>query len=49
MNLLVAKTNIENINLNLFSKSLGYKIFYLNDKKINKIIKNFLKFKGLFS
>lgn len=42
------QTNIENINLNLFSKSLGYKkYFYLNDKKkINKIIKNFLKFKG---
>ena len=36
------QTNIENINLNLFSKSLGYKkYFYLNDKKINKIIKNF--------
>ena len=40
------QTNIENINLNLFSKSLGYKkYFYLNDKKNKQNYKKFLKFK----
>lgn len=41
-------TNIESINLKLFSKSIGYKkYFYLNQrKKANKIIKSFLAHKG---
>ena len=41
-------TNIENINLKLFSKSVGYKkYFYLNQrKKSNQIIKSFLAHKG---
>lgn len=41
-------TNIENINLKLFSKSVGYKkYFYLNQrKKSHQIIKSFLAHKG---
>ena len=41
-------TNIENINLKLFSKSIGYKkYFYLNQKeKAHQIIKSFLAHKG---
>ncbi len=41
-------TNIENIDLKLFSKSVGYKkYFYLNKrKKSNQVIKSFLAHKG---
>ena len=41
-------TNIENINLKLFSKSVGYKkYFYLNQrKKSNQTIKSFLAHQG---
>ncbi len=41
-------TNIESINLKLFSKSIGYKkYFYLNQrKKANQTIKSFLSHKG---